>query len=466
MKSRFRDELRPMLRLSVPIVMAEIGWMSMTVVDTIMLGRLPNSAVAIGAASLGTSLFYTVAIFGGGLLLGLDTLVSQAYGRKDFPEANRSLINSIYLAFALTPLMMGVVWLWPPLMRQLGVQPEIMSGMVPFLNALNWGTLPLLLYFALRRYLQAVNMVKPVTFALVSSNVINALFNWVFIYGHWGFRAYGIPGSGWSTCLARIYMALVLVIALVIGNHKYGFGLWQTEWHLEFRRIRNLLALGFPAASQILFEIGVFSAVTALCGKLGALPLAGHQIALNCAAFTFMVPLGMSSAAAVRVGNELGRSQRATSATERADALHSARRAGWMAILLGVGFMACAAMVFLAVPRGLARIFTPTPAVIEMGAKLLLIAAAFQLFDGLQTVCTGALRGAGDTRTPMLANLIAYWLIGLPVGWILCFKFGWGAQGLWIGLCLGLILIGTFLLWVWNGKIQVPHLVVEHAVAD
>jgi multidrug resistance protein, MATE family len=465
MKKRFRDELRPMLRLSVPIVMAEIGWMSMNVVDTIMLGRLPNSAVAIGAASLGSSLYYTVSIFGGGLLLGLDTLVSQAYGRKDFTDANRALINSVYLALALTPLMMGVVWLWPSLMRQLGVQPEIMSGMVPFLNALNWGTLPLLLYFALRRYLQAVNMVKPVTFALVSSNVINALFNWVFIYGHWGFRAYGIPGSGWSTCLARIYMALVLVIALVIGNHKYGFGLWQTEWHLEFRRIRNLLALGFPAASQILFEIGVFSAVTALCGKLGALPLAGHQIALNCAAFTFMVPLGMSSAAAVRVGNELGRSQRATSATERADALHSARRAGWMAILLGVGFMACAAVVFLAVPRGLARIFTPTPAVIEMGAKLLLIAAAFQLFDGLQTVCTGALRGAGDTRTPMLANLIAYWLIGLPVGWILCFKFGWGAQGLWIGLCLGLILIGTFLLWVWNGRIQVAP-VVEHAVAD
>ena len=453
MKNRFRDELRPMLRLSVPIVMAEIGWMSMNVVDTIMLGRLPNSAVAIGAASLGSSLYYTVSIFGGGLLLGLDTLVSQAYGRKDFPDANRSLINSIYLALALTPVMMAVVWLWPSLI-----------GMVPFLNALNWGTLPLLLYFALRRYLQAVNTVKPVTFALVSSNIINALFNWIFIYGHWGFRAYGIPGSGWSTCMARIYMALVLLAALVIGNHKYRFGLWQTSWRLEFRRIQNLLALGFPAASQILFEIGVFSAVTAFCAKLGALPLAGHQIALNCAAFTFMVPLGMSSAAAVRVGNELGRSQRATTALERVDALYSARRAGWMAILLGVGFMGCAAVVFPMVPRGLARIFTPNPAVIEMGAKLLLIAAAFQLFDGLQTVCTGALRGAGDTRTPMLANLIAYWLIGLPLGWVLCFKFGWGAQGLWIGLCLGLILIGTFLLWVWNGRIRTAP-VMEHAVA-
>ena len=465
MKSRLRDELRPMLRLAVPIVMAEIGWMSMNLVDTIMLGRLPNSAIAIGAASLGSSLYYTVSIFGGGLLLGLDTLVSQAYGRKDFTDANRSLINSIYLALALTPVMMAVVWLWPSLMRQLGVQPEIMTGMVPFLNALNWGTLPLLLYFALRRYLQAVNLVKPVTFALVSSNIINALFNWVFIYGHWGFRAYGIPGSGWSTCLARIYMALVLVIALLIGDKKHGFGLWQTSRRLELRRVRNLLALGFPAASQILFEIGVFAAVTAFCGKLGALPLAGHQIALNCAAFTFMVPLGMSSAAAVRVGNELGRAQRATTAAERLDALHSARRAGWMAILLGVGFMGCAAIVFLVAPRGLARIFTPNPPVIEMGAKLLLIAAAFQLFDGLQTVCTGALRGAGDTRTPMLANLIAYWVIGLPLGWVLCFKFGWGAQGLWIGLCLGLILIGTFLLWVWNGKIQTVT-AVEHAVAS
>jgi len=454
-----------MLRLAVPIVMAEIGWMSMTVVDTIMLGRLPNSAIAIGAASLGTSLFYTVAIFGGGLLLGLDTLVSQAYGRKDFTDANRSLINSIYLALALTPVMMGVVWLWPLMMRQLGVQPEIMAGMVPFLNALNWGTLPLLLYFALRRYLQAVNLVKPVTFALVSSNIINALFNWVFIYGHWGFRAYGIPGSGWSTCLARIYMALVLIVALLLGNKRHGFGLLQTSRRLELKRIRNLLQLGFPAASQILFEIGVFSAVTAFCGKLGALPLAGHQIALNCAAFTFMVPLGMASAAAVRVGNELGRAQRASTAAERADALHSARRAGWMAILLGAGFMGCAAIVFLLFPRGLARIFTPNPAVIDMGAKLLLIAAAFQLFDGLQTVCTGALRGAGDTRTPMLANLIAYWAIGLPLGWVLCFKFGWGAQGLWIGLCLGLILIGTFLLWVWNGKIQTAT-VVEHAVAS
>src|SRR5256885_9544214 len=205
MKNRFRDELRPMLRLSVPIVMAEIGWMSMNVVDTIMLGRLPNSAVAIGAASLGSSLYYTVSIFGGGLLLGLDTLVSQAYGRKDFPEANRSLINSIYLALALTPVMMGIVSLWPLLMRRLGVQSDILAGMGPFLNALNWGTLPLLLYFALRRYLQAVNMVKPVTFALVSSNIVNALFNWIFIYGHWGAPAYGIAGSGWSTCLARIY---------------------------------------------------------------------------------------------------------------------------------------------------------------------------------------------------------------------------------------------------------------------
>jgi MATE family multidrug resistance protein len=162
------------------------------------------------------------------------------------------------------------------------------------------------------------------------------------------------------------------------------------------------------------------------------------------AALAYMAPLGISSAAAVRVGNEIGRGN-----------LHSARHAGWAAILLGAAFMSCAAAIFLAVPRQIARIFTPDPVVIHMGAALLLIAAAFALFDGLQTVATGALRGAGDTCNPMLATLVAYWLIGLPVGWVLCFRFGWGAQGLWTGLCLALILIGIFLLWVWNEKSRV-----------
>jgi MATE family multidrug resistance protein len=439
-----QDELRPMLRLAVPIVLAELGWMSMGIVDTMMVGRLRESAIAIGGVSLGSGLYYTIAIFGSGLLLGLDTLVSQAFGRKDLDDANRSLVQSMYLAIALAPLLMGIVWLWPPLMYRLGVSAEIRQQMNPFLNALNWSTLPLLVYFGLRRYLQAVNITTPVTFALVSANAVNLLFNWILIYGHWGARAYGVPGSGWSTFVARIYMALVLLAAVFYYNGKQRLGLHRVPLWLNLDRVVHLLRLGLPAAIQILLEIGVFSATTALCAKLGALPLAGHQIALNCAAFTYMVPLGISSAAAVRVGNEIGRRD-----------LRSARHAGWTAILLGAGFMGFAALVFLLFPRPIARIYSPDPQVISMGASLLLIAAAFQLFDGLQTVATGALRGAGETRIPMITNLVAYWLIGLPIGWVLCFKLGWGAQGLWIGLSIGLVIIGTFLLWVWNTKIQV-----------
>src|SRR6266852_2843513 len=203
------------LRLALPLIIAEVGWMSMGIVDTIRVGRLPDSAVAIGATGLGQSLYHSIAIFGGGLLLGLDTFVAHAYGREDLNDARLSLVNGLFLAFALTPILMFAVSFWPALMTRFGVSVELVGPMRPFLRALNWGTLPLLAYFALRRYLQAINVVYPIMFALISANVANAFGDWVLIYGHLGFRAMGITGSGWSTCLSRIYMALVLLITLV-----------------------------------------------------------------------------------------------------------------------------------------------------------------------------------------------------------------------------------------------------------
>jgi MATE family multidrug resistance protein len=436
-----RADFRLTLRLALPLIIAEVGWMSMGIVDTVMVGRLPDSAIAIGATGLGQSLYHSIAIFGGGLLLGLDTFVAQAYGRKDLNDARLSLVNGLFLAFALTPVLMLIASLWPPLMQRFGISPELVDPMRPFLRALNWGTLPLLTYFALRRYLQAENVVVPIMFALISANIVNLIGDWALIYGHLGLSAMGITGSGWATCFARIYMAGVLVVTLLWVESKRSLPRWGGAVRIDLRRVAALLRLGAPAATQIVLEIGAFAAATALIARLGPVPLSGHEIALNCAALSFMVPLGISSAAAVRVGQQLGRKDP-----------EGARRAGWSAIILGVGFMACSGLLFVSFPTWIARLFSPDPVVIRTGARLLLVAAAFQLFDGLQTVATGALRGSGDTRTPMLANFVAYWLIGLPVGYLLCFKLGWGAVGIWIGLCGGLMMIGSALLLAWHGR--------------
>jgi MATE family multidrug resistance protein len=437
--SEIRQEFRPMLRLAVPLALTELGWTSMSFIDTVMVGRLPDSAVAIGAVSLGATLFSAVGLFGSGMMLGLDTFVAQAYGAGKLEECHRTLWNALYLGVLLTPAMMAVVLGFIPFFPYFGLGPALVAQTGPFLKALVWSTLPLIMYFVLRRYLQSMGIVKPVVFALISANLVNLLGNWVFVYGHLGMRAFGVPGSGWSTCVSRIYMALVLAGAVIYYDRKRNSGFWLASRRGEMARARALLRLGFPAASQLLFEIGGFACATFLIGKLGAVPLAGHQIALNVVSFTYMVPLGISSAAAVRVGHAAG-----------ARDVDAAVRAGWMAILFGGGFMAFSGLCLFLFNHQIARVYTPDPIVVSAGATLLIVAAVFQLFDGLQVVATGALRGAGNTRTAMLANLLGYWILGLPLGVLLCFKFRWGAAGMWAGLCAALMSIGVALLLAWH----------------
>ena len=415
----------------------------MAIVDTMMVGRLPNSAVAMGAVSLGSAIFIVLALFGEGLLLGLDTLVAQAFGAGKREDCHRSLINGVYLSIALTPILSAPIWLMPRFLRAIHVDSALMFETIPYTKALIYGLFPLLLYFAVRRCLQAMNMVRPVAFALVTANIVNALGNWILIYGKWGAPAMGTEGSGWSTAIARIYMAAVLIGYLFWYDHKHRTELLKTPVEIDLKRIKQLIALGFPAAMQFTLETGVFATVTTLIAKLGPVPLATHQIALNTVAFTYMVPLGISSAAAVRVGQALGRRDP-----------RGASAAGWTAIVIGAAFMTVASVVLLVVPRWIARVYTIDEVVIRNTAGLLAAGAAFQLFDGIQSVATGALRGAGDTRTPMLCHFTAYWVIGLPLGAWLCFRRGWGALGLWVGLSLALILIGMVLLVVWRRKVR------------
>ncbi|MFZ1205321.1 MAG: MATE family efflux transporter [Candidatus Acidiferrales bacterium] len=434
-------EVRPMLALATPIILAEIGWMTMSIVDTMMVGRQADSSVAIAAVSLGGILYNAVAIFGTGLMLGLDTVVSHSYGAGDLDDAHRSLVNGVYLSLCMAPVAMGIIHLLELPMHSIGTDPAVLAQAVPYLRAVNWSSLPLLLYFVFRRYLQGIDLAKPVMFSLISANLINLAGNWALIYGHLGFHAMGTVGSGWSTCVARIYMASFLMVYCLYYDLRYKMGLLNASRWPNFPRVWKLVTLGFPAAAQLGLEVAVFVVVTALIARLGAVALASHQIALNTVSFTYMIPLGLGGAAAVRVGQAFGRRDP-----------HAASRAGWTAMLLGAIFMTCMALILWLLPAYIVRIYTPDPVVIHGETKLLFVAAFFQLFDGLQAVATGALRGAGDTRTPMILSASIYWLIGVPLGAYLCFQRSWGASGLWSGLSISLILIGSVLVYVWHRK--------------
>lgn len=428
-----------MLHLATPIVLSEVGWMAMGIVDTIMVGHQPDSAAAIGGVSLSSILFYGVGLFGSGISLGLDPLVSQAFGRKDIKDCHRSLINALYFSVPLSLVLMAVLWGFVPLIRHSGLHPSVVTETVPYLTALTWGIAPLLFYLALRHYLQGMNIVRPVTFALITANVVNLVGNWVLIYGHWGLPAMGSVGSAWATVLARIYMMGVLVMVAIRHNQREQTGLFQVSWRPDFQRVAALIRLGLPAATQIGVETAVFALTAWLIGRLNPESLAAHQIALNTVSLTFLVSLGVSSAASVRVGQALGRREP-----------QSAWLAGWTAMGLSVAFMATAALTFLLFSRQIVLFYSSDPAVLEIGAALLTLAAFFQIFDGIQVVVTGALRGAGDTRTPMFCHAIGYWAFGLPLGWLLCFKLGWGARGLWAGLSVAIIAIGCALLYFWK----------------
>ena len=434
-------EWRPLLRLAGPVVLAELGWMAMGIVDTICVGRM--GAEAIGAVGIGHAVFFAATIAGIGLLLGLDTLVSHAHGAGEPEECRRWLRQGSYLAIALCVPLMAAAWGLGGQLGALGIAEAIRPGAMTYVRIATVGLPPLLLYFAFRRYLQAQDLTGAVVVALVSANLVNLAANWLLIYGNLGAPRLGVAGAAWATVASRTWMALVLLFEIVRRDLRIGPSAWRGRWRPEWSRLRSLIALGAPAAGQLMMEMGAFATATVLVGRLDAESLAAHQIALNVASLTFMVPLGVSTAGAVRVGQALG----------RRDPIGAAR-SGWSALGIGTGVMLLAALAFVIGPRAILSIFTDDRGVIATGVLLLGVAAVFQLFDGLQVIGTGVLRGLGDTRSPMLVNLLSHWAIGLPIGYVLCFGLDRGVVGMWIGLSTGLIVAGLMLLWAWSRRVS------------
>jgi MATE family multidrug resistance protein len=402
-----------------------------------MVGPLGPEAIA--AVGLGSGIFTAIAVFGMGLLLGLDTLVSQAFGAKQLDECRAWLRQGLGLAVLASPLILALSAVATWSLDRWGLNPAILALTRPYLAVVTVSTVPLLLYAALRRYLLGIHHTRPIMFALVSANAINAGANYVFVYGLAGIPAMGVTGSAVATTIARVYMAIVLWLAVRQVHRANPITATRPPQWLELSRLATLARLGLPAALQVTLEVGAFTFATALAARLDAVSSAAHQIAMNIASVAYMVPLGLCSAAAVRVGHAVG-----------ARDLPRAVRAGWTAIGLSTVVMAGVGVMLWLMPTILLGPFTRDPGVVALGARLLLLAAAFQIFDAVQTVAIGALRGIGDTFAPMLIGLVGHWLVGLPVGYVLCFVFARGVLGLWVGFLAGLVVVATILIAVWR----------------
>jgi MATE family multidrug resistance protein len=428
-----RAEFAQLWRLAWPVVLGEIGWQTMSLVDTLVVGRV--GATALAGVSVGGAVFFLAAISGTGMLLGLDFAIARAVGAERRDEVASFLRHGLLLAVALAVVLTAVLLAAAPLLPRLGLAPDVATVAADYLAVVAWSLPPLLLFNALRRFLQAVGSVRVIALAMVSANVINAVVDWMLVFGLWGAPALGAVGAAWATVVSRVFMLAVIVVYVVAAHRS------TLVAHLPWRwaALQQLVRLGLPAAIQVALEVGVFATVTALAGRIGAVAAASHHVVLNIAAFSFMVPLGISAAAAVRVGHEVGRRDAVRTVT-----------AGWTAMALGALTMAGFSALFLLVPSFLVALFTTDAAVRETAASLMMVAAVFQLFDGVQVVASGALRGLGDTRTPMLVNLIAHWFVGLPIGALLGLGLDFGVAGLWVGLCAGLMVAAVLLVWKWS----------------
>lgn len=435
-RSDLSGEWAPTLSLAGPVVLGHLGMMLMGLVDTACVA--PLGARAVGAVGVGGSILGLAFLVGLGLLLGIDREVAVAHGAGRPDGVARAHAQGVILSVAISVPLVAAVLFAAGHLRALGVAPELVPDAVAWLRAAVWSLPPAFVFMALRQSLQAVGDTRAATLLLLVANGVNVFFNVALIRGRFGFPALGVAGSGWATVAARVFT----VVCLAAWSARRGPSMRDVGWGLHAPTMRELLRLGVPAAVQLLFEGGVFSTTTLLCARLGAVPAAAHQVVLQIASFTFMVPLGLSAAGAVRVGNAIGRGEP-----------EAAARAGWSAVVLAVGFMAFSAVALVtAAPLvlGLFGLDGPTAA---LARTLLLVAALFQLFDGCQVSVSGVLRGSGDTVASMVANLVGHWFIGLPVGVALGFGLGAGAVGLWGGLATGLGAVAIALVALWARRI-------------
>lgn len=446
-RAEYLAEVRTLLRLAVPIIVSQLGMIGMNTADTIMVG--PLGATPLAAAGLGSaihSFLFTVSI---GVIVGMAPLVSQAFGAGDLLQCRRTLVQGLWLSLLLSVPAVLLHLVGHEISLMLGQAPEVATLTGSYLRAIALSLPAIFLFMAYRQFLEGMGIAKPTMVFTFLGLALNIGANRVLIYGVGDvIPAMGLVGSGWATTVVRWSMVLGLVAYVSARAHLHPFT--GISLRIDTLLLSRIARIGAPSGLQFGLEVGLFAFAAVMMGWLGPLQLAAHQVTINIAATTFMVALGVSLAGSIHVGQHIG--------AGRADAMRQAVLATYT---LAVGFMALCALVFVLAGDVLVDLYTDDTAIIALGSQLLLVAALFQVFDGAQVAGVSVLRGAADTRVPMIVAAMGYWGVGMPIGYLLSFRFGLGPVGVWIGLSAGLAAVAVLLGWrayhrLWRGPLPVP----------
>ncbi|UOG73538.1 MATE family efflux transporter [Hymenobacter tibetensis] len=430
-----RPHLKPTLLLAYPVVLSQLGHVLVNVCDSVMVGQ--TGKVPLAAVSLGVSVNTVVMVLGLGLSMGITPLVAAADGQRDVRQLGRLLSTGVWLC-ALAGIVLGAAGLLiAPLLGHLRQPAEVVRLAAPWVRVLFLSLLPLMVFQGFKQFAEGLGLTRQAMYLSILANLINAGLCYTFIFGHFGAPALGMMGSAWATLIARILMAVLMGAYVLRAARLQPYREAVHSWlRPDKATLRRLIGLGSPIGVQMMFEMGAFSFSAIMIGWVGATALAAHQIAINVASVTYMAASGIAAAATIRVGNLRG----------VGDA-YGARQAGLAAYLLAFLFMSSMGLLLVATRHFVPHFYNHDPTVVAQAATLLLIAAAFQVSDGLQVVGLGALRGLEDVKVPSVVALLAYWVVALPLGYGLGFGLKMGNIGVWLGLLLGLTLVAGVLLW-------------------
>jgi MATE family multidrug resistance protein len=436
-------EVRRCIQLGGPLAIGELGWMSTYIVDALVIGRLHNSALAIGASGIGNTIYYGVVFFAIYLLNGLETIVSQAAGRGNRDECVRITAQSMWIVLLGTPAVMLLTMTAVHSLPMFGVSRELTDETIRYTRVLVWSTFPLMLYMALRRLLQSINRVAFISISLVTAGAANLLCDWLLVFGHWHLPALGLAGSGAATILVRLWMLAILMVGTLIALKQINVRPTVAMLRPDALRLKSLLQIGWPSGLQFSLELGISTFTTVLCAKLSTLAVASQQVALDLNAFVYMIPAGMSYAAMIRGGQAAGRND-----------ITSVKRATNATLFATLSFTALTSALFLSIPHRLASLYTNDPHVVLAAVPLFHISALLVPMDALFVIQASAFTGLGDTRTPMWTSIVCNWVIGMPAAYYLGFPRGHGVLGLWVGRAIASFTSAGVLTFFWRRRIR------------